>query len=70
MAAMQTFQDQPTTFCDFGRDVSGVGDFDGDGVWASYGFNQDAARRGDIFFLFGNEGPGRSSGAGSSAASD
>ena len=62
--ANRTFQDCPTDFCDFGRDVAGAGDLNGDGISdvliAAYGYTGAVSREGGIFLHLGNEGRGRS----------
>jgi hypothetical protein len=57
--AARTFQDCPHSFCDFGRDVAGAGDVNGDGfsdvLIAAYRFQNDG---GAVFLHLGNEGRG------------
>jgi hypothetical protein len=55
----RTFQDCPHSFCDFGRDVAGAGDFDGDGfsdvLIGAYRYQSDG---GAVFLHLGNGGSG------------
>ncbi len=58
----RTFQDCPTEFCDYGRDVAGAGDVNGDGfsdvLIGAYLYTNGATNQGAAFLHLGNEGRG------------
>ena len=60
--ASRAFEDCPHSYCDFGRNVSGGHDLNGDGfsdvVIGAYRFTQSAADQGAVFVHLGNNGRG------------
>lgn len=57
--AVRTLDDCPHSFCDFGRDVAGAGDVNGDGfsdvLVGAYRFSSNATDAGAVFVHLGNE---------------
>jgi hypothetical protein len=62
LTAARTFTDCPTGFCDFGRDVAGGHDVNGDGfsdvIIGAYGSDLAASNGGDVLLHLGNEARG------------
>ncbi len=58
----RTFQDCPTSYCDYGRDVAGAGDVNGDGfsdvLIGAYLYSDSYTNEGGVFLHVGNDGLG------------